>query len=618
MFTAERLEQLKNVVPEAIADGKVNWEALKEALGEHLEADDSNAEHFGLFWPGKREARRLAALPSHGALFPTPGEGVNDAKSRNLFIEGNNLEVLKLLQKAYAGQVKMIYIDPPYNTGNDFVYRDDFSEPLGEYLRTTGQADEKGLLTTNTRADGRFHSNWLSMMYPRLSIAREFLSEDGVLFVSIDDNEAHHLRMVLNEIFGEENFLAQITVLTNPKGRVLRGHFARSHDYLLVYARSADLADLTAERTEEEIAKDYPEEDAVGGFRWLELRNTHRQFGRFNRRNLWYPFFVNPTDGSVALEKSAKYSIEVFPLWDDGFEGCWTWGEKKVRAQRTDLHAELIKSRWKVFRKGRVSSKKLQTIWLDKEYSTEKGQATFDDLIPGRVFQSPKPVGLIKKCIELGTEGGNDIVLDFFAGTATTAHAVLALNGEDRGTRQFVCVQLPDPTPEDSAAHREGYSEISAISKERIRRVIVQLKNESRPDEDLGFRVFKLGESHFKAWHDYTGDDPVQLQVLFDEAQDPLVRGWQPEALLTEVMLMEGFPLDASVGRLPVGKDNTVLVVTSDHCAHRLLISLEKQIKDTTVDGLAFKDQDVFVCLESALTDQAKLRLADRCNLKTI
>ena len=220
-FTEDRLRELQAVVPEAFADGKINWDTLREALGEALE--DETKEHFGLFWPGKREARRLAAMPSKGTLIPQPGAGVDEENTHNLFIQGDNLEVLKLLQKSYAGRVKMIYIDPPYNTGNDFVYPDDYSEPLDAYLERTGQVDEAGqLLTTNSRASGRFHSNWLNMIYPRLLLARQLLQEDGLIFISIDDNEVQHLRQIMDEMYGAENFIAQLVWLNQEGGGGLR------------------------------------------------------------------------------------------------------------------------------------------------------------------------------------------------------------------------------------------------------------------------------------------------------------------------------------------------------------------------------------------------------------
>ena len=237
-FDQDRLDALRALAPEAFADGVLNRDALLEALGEHLEEEGRDAEHFGLFWPGKREARRLAATPSAGALHPAPGEGVNEATTRHVFIEGDNLEVLKLLQKAYAGRVKMIYIDPPYNTGNDFIYNDHFAQPVEEYLRATGQADEAGrVMVTNTQAGGRYHSNWLNMMYPRLRLARNLLRDDGIIFVSIDDIEVSNLRALMNELFGEENFLAQICWKNVYGGGAKSKYIVPQHEYILCFAR---------------------------------------------------------------------------------------------------------------------------------------------------------------------------------------------------------------------------------------------------------------------------------------------------------------------------------------------------------------------------------------------
>jgi adenine-specific DNA-methyltransferase len=233
-FTQDRLKELESIIPEAFADERINWDVLKEALGTYLEEEGSDAEHFGLFWPGKRDARRLATVPSKGTLKPAPGEGVDEDATGNIFIEGDNLEVLKLLQKSYAGHIKMIYIDPPYNTGNDFVYKDEFWDPLEDYLKKTGQADEEGkILTTNTKADGRFHSNWLSMMYPRLRLARTLLREDGAIFVSIDDTEMPHLKLLMNEIFGEENFVATLVWQRSKKGDAKL--IANIHEYILIF-----------------------------------------------------------------------------------------------------------------------------------------------------------------------------------------------------------------------------------------------------------------------------------------------------------------------------------------------------------------------------------------------
>ena len=480
--TADTLAALRDLLPAAFTEGKLDIARLQQLLGD---AAASGPERYGLSWAGKSEAIRAVQSLSSGTLVPAPEESVNFDTTENLILEGDNLEILKLLQKSYHGKVKMIYIDPPYNTGNEFIYPDNFREGLSDYLKYSGQVSGEGLkMTVNAETGGRYHSSWLTMMYPRLFLARNLLQENGVIFVSIDDHEVHNLRELMNELFGGENFVAQITVLTNPKGRVLSKHFAETHDYLLVYSRYAQDAEFSVQKSDEQILKDYTQIDEDGRFRTLELRNTHRQFGRFNRKDLFYPFYIKPTsedEGAVFLERE-EATVEVKPIWDDGFEGCWTWGPTKAKAEAHLLIARKISGNWKVFRKsyavdnkGQTARKKLKTIWLDSSIHTEKGQSSFDQLMPGGLFQSPKPVALIKTLLSLSASN-NDIIIDFFAGSGTTAQAVLELNKEDGGNRRFILTQLPESTPEKSAARQGGYKTIAEITKERIRRVIARLE----------------------------------------------------------------------------------------------------------------------------------------------
>jgi len=281
-FDAERIEQLKAITPEAFADGAINWEALRAALGDHVEEESADAEHFGLFWPGKRAARQRGSEPSLGTLIPVPNAGVDEDSTSNVFIEADNLDALKVLQKAYGGRVKMIYIDPPYNTGSDFIYRDDFRENERDYLFRTGQISERGqYLTTNTKSDGRYHSSWLSMMYPRLRLARNLLSDEGVIFASIDDNEVQSLRTLMSEIFGEENFITQITIQSNPRGRQSERFVASVHEYLLVFARDIDKCRLKGSALSQDQLKEFKHEDNAGRkYRLLGLR----QRGSASRR----------------------------------------------------------------------------------------------------------------------------------------------------------------------------------------------------------------------------------------------------------------------------------------------------------------------------------------------
>ena len=615
-FTQDRVDALRAIAPEAFADGKINRDALLETLGEYLEEDDQEAEHFGLFWPGKRQARRLASQPSAGALRPAPGEGVNEETTRHIFIEGDNLQVLKLLQKSYAGRVKMIYIDPPYNTGNDFIYSDNFTQPVEEYLRATGQADEMGrVLVTNTQAGGRYHSNWLNMMYPRLRLARNLLADQGMIFVSIDDSELHHLRSIMNEVFGEENFIANIAW----EKRYTRSNNAKLFyslkDSLLVYRTSVAISTLREGRTEKsDSIYGNPDNDPRGPWTSSSYVNpaTKQQ-----RPNLVYTI-VNPFTGERVEHPTHAWKYER------------SEHERHVRENRLwwarDGNAKY--PRLKVFLSESTEGLVPIDLW-DHQTSgtTDEGGQELKDLFGGAIFDNPKPTRLIARMLHLGTASTNDdIVMDFFSGSCTTAQAILQLNREDGGNRRFIMVQLPEPTTVESLAHRSGFATIADIGKERIRRVIQRMQAEDAgklttgrdTPEDLGFRVYKLDRSHYKAWRDFEGGEVADLQTIFDRFESPLAEGWKPEDVLTEVMLMEGFPLDSTAEVLPEFTSNTVTRVSSDLVAHRLFVCLDEKVHDETIAALTLGDDDIFICLDSALSDEAKVRLEDGRRVKVI
>lgn len=620
-FTEERLAELRAVVPEAFADGRVNWEALKEALGGWTEPEDEGAEHFGLFWPGKREARRLAAKPSRGTLVPVPGEGVNEETTRNLFIEGDNLEVLKLLQKSYAGRVKMIYIDPPYNTGNDFVYKDDFRDPLGDYLRKTGQVDEAGeAMTTNTRADGRFHSNWLSMIYPRLRLARTLLTDDGVILVSIDDNEVHNLRSIMGEIFGEENFVGCVVWERKRKGSHLSRKLTQKTEYILIFGRAGGGVELYGEPVGED--EDGPLVKRTNAIKDLVFPpgaiESNLPDGRFAAGRYG--------DGSSSVEllspvevKNGRF-VAVTRL-----RGPFVWGQAKVDDELSRGGRFFIRTRnfsLRALKADQASGFKALSSLLTKEVGTNEDAKTElaellglpEDELP---IDYPKPVSLLKKLIRAATFRETDreaIVMDFFAGSATTGQATLEVNHDDGLGRRFVCVQM------DAPIDREDYPTIAAVAKNRLRRAINGMNGTlaAAKSNDLGFRVLQLKSSSFRAWEDYDGDDVEQLEALFEEAETPLVKGWTPDALLTEVLLLQGFPLDARTEPQTAFRTNAVRLVTSDHVGHRLWVCLDRKIHDATIAALDLAAEDVVVCLDAALDDEAKLRLADRCTLETI
>lgn len=425
--------------------------------------------------------------------------------------------MLKLLQRGYHGKVKMIYIDPPYNTGNDFIYADDFMRSQEEENEQMGMYDEdENRLFKNTDTNGRFHSDWCSMIYSRLLLARNLLTEDGVIFISIDENEIINLRKICNEVFGSEQFIAQITLLCNPKGRSQDKYIANCHEYLLIYSKAVlPAGSVSIPKTKENIEKDYPLFDESGKpYRELELRNTHRDFGRFNRQNLWYPLYVQ-ADGSVCLEPLPNTEA-VYPVWDDGFEGCWTWGKEKATKEMHLLIGKRTSGKMKIYRKAyaydedSVPLKQVKSIWNDNAFFTEKGQNVANALfgVKAKLFQSPKSVALIRQCTLMAQEK-EAMILDFFSGSATTAHAVMQLNAEDGGHRKFIMVQLPEKCDEASEAYKAGYKTICEIGKERIRRAGDKIKSESpmtTQDLDIGFRVLKLDDTNMKDVY-YAPDD---------------------------------------------------------------------------------------------------------------
>jgi len=604
VFDEEKLKQLKQIAPEAFADGKINWEVLRESLGEHLEEEGPETEHFGLFWPGKKEVRKIASIPSKGTLIPVKGEGINEETTKNIFIEGENLEVLKLIQKSYAGKIKMIYIDPPYNTGNDFIYDDNFTEPLEEYLKYTGQIDEEGkMLTTNKKADGRFHSKWLSMMYPRLRLARNLLGDDGVIFISIDDNEVDNLKKICNEIFGEENFAAQLVWRKKAGGGSDSKYFAIEYEYILTYLKDKRTLESFDIPYSEKQQERFSMTDNKGKY-YLKTLERPERLGP--RPNLQYP--IKCPDGKLIEYKSG------------GKKYTWVVGKIKFEEMKNNDEIVFNKGRdggWRVYRKVYMETQTPRGLFYDLTLNRE-GTAEMKELFRNtEIFTNPKPSTLIKYLIHIVTNQEKEgIILDFFAGSCTTAHSVFLANIEDSGNCNFICVQMPEICDKSTEAYKEGYKNIAEIGKERIRRVIKkQLKNNKN---DQGFKVFQIDESNFKQWQNYEGSDLKQLKDLFEKQEGPLIDGWKPENLLVEAMLQEGFPLDSNVVELKDHKKNKVTQVSSEFCQHKLLVSFDKKIAQDTIDNLKIEGEDIFVCLDNALTDEQKVTLSDKGFLKTI
>jgi adenine-specific DNA-methyltransferase len=432
-ITASNIEKVSKLFPACVVEAqdekgqvtqRIDFDQLRQELSDQIV--EGPRERYHLDWPGKREALLAANAPIAKTLRPVREESVDFDTTKNLFIEGDNLDALKLLQETYLGKVKFIYIDPPYNTGNDFIYDDDFAEDFDAYLVRSNQQDSSGArLVANAETNGRFHSDWLTMMYSRLRLASNLLADDGVLFASVDDNEIINLRKLGDQVFGERQFLFQVTILSNPKGRALDKYVANCHEYLVGYSKSElPKGALDIPKTEEEVRDNYRLRDSRGPYRELELRNTHREFGKHNRANLWYPFFVD-SKSKVFLE-NAPDRVAVYPYWDDGFEGCWTWGEDKAAKQIDEIVARKQKGEWKIYRKNYAfgedgeAKKQVKSIWTDAVFHTEKGQAAFNELFKyrGKIFQSPKSVETLKRALLMGTRS-DSLVLDFFGGSGT-------------------------------------------------------------------------------------------------------------------------------------------------------------------------------------------------------
>ena len=503
------LEALRQIAPSAFTEvrdeqgeltHKIDFDVLRELLGDKIL--DSDEERFGFYWVGKQDAKRAAAEPTRKTLRPDVEDSVDWDNTQNLYIEGDNLEVLKLLQRAYLGKVKMIYIDPPYNTGNDFVYDDDFAMSHEDMDEAMGNLDEEGnRLRRNLDSNPRYHSDWCSMIYSRLLVARTLLANDGVIFISIDDNEVHHLRKICDEVFGANNFKSLSIVMNNRGGRDYGG-VALQHDYILIYGKTDNASiNLIVEKE-----KQFQFTDEEGGFNLMELRNRNVKFNDKNRPNLCYPFYVNPSTSDhnglmeVSLEPQAGF-IEVYPAKSQGIQTVWRWG--KEQKARLALNKEIFgkanqNGGYMIVQKYRKVTKMQRSIWDEKVFLNERGTEAVKELLGAAFFDYPKSPYIIKRVLELGTSK-DSLILDFFSGSATTAHAVMQLNAEDRGKRKYICVQLPEQTPEESEARKAGYSTICEIGKERIRRAGKKIKEESEATElDTGFRVLRVDTSNME------------------------------------------------------------------------------------------------------------------------
>lgn len=628
---AERLAALKRLFPDLFTnEGRLNVDELKKVVDPALV---SETERYDFRWYGKTASKREAFTPSRAALVYDQARSVNPAKAGgNMIIEGENLEVLKLLTSAYRERIKCIYIDPPYNTGKDFVYSDRFAEGQKPYWEQTGVTEDGVKVDTNAESDGRFHSNWLSMMHSRLLVARYLLQEDGVVFVSIADQEVQNLRRVMDDVFGEECFVAIIVVQSNKRGQTYK-EIAKTHEYLVVYAKNSNVELSELEKTADSL----PFTDAIGKYDLWELRNRNPKFGRFNRENLFFPIFVAPElkdecgYARVSLTKTADFHLPVFPRNSEGVDGCWRWGKEPgeklaVAELGGPLPVVVAKKRqdgeWNIYEKSRKATTKAKSIWDDTAVISEQGTLELGVLGLSEVFDHPKPVELVKRSLQIASKPG-DIILDFFGGSGTTAQAVMELNKADEEHRQFILVQLPELTAADSPAHEAGFKKISEITIERAKRVITRFQKEAEgllpgdPQREfadgLGFKVFKLVKSSFPRVEfapDPDKTEPENIELLKQYIRDKEATfhiQLEKETVLVEVLLKNGFMLDYTLTPRPEFTKNEVFLAKDAH--KESLVCLDATLESETVDHFKKHKDLFFICLELALDTTKKWNL---------
>jgi len=599
-----------NCVTEAKVDNKltkvVDFDRLKQELSNFVV--EGNEERYQFTWPDKKKSILLANAPIAKTLRPYMDESVDFDNTENLYIEGDNLDVLKLLQETYLGKVKMIYIDPPYNTGNDFVYKDNFAQNTEEYLENSGQFDEEGYqMVPNTESNGRFHTDWLNIMYPRLKLAKDLLADDGVIFISIDDNEVENLKKICNEVFGEDNFLAAIANINNPKGRSDDKYIAPAHEYLLIYAKVE--AKIYGWLPEENVLRRYNKVDNKGmRYREIDLRKTGDNDRQEDRPNLFYYFYYNCETADLCASYENKEMLgyqKIQPIRKDGSLGNWRWQMSTAMKNREVLIPKYSSSgnKWMLYVKDILTDElriKPTTAWTFKDVNSERGTEQFISLgFDKTVFPKPKPLGTIDRSLRIATKN-SDLILDFFSGSATTAHAVMQLNAEDGGNRKFIMVQLPETTDEKSEAYKAGYKNICEIGKERIRRAGAKIKEEATllgQNLDAGFRVLKLESTNMKDVY----YNPAELNVsMFDELADNIKKDRNSQDLLFQVMLDLGVFLSSKIEEITIN-GKKVFNVAEDF----LIACFDKDLTDETIEAIARKKPYYFVMRDSSMADDS-------------
>ena len=648
----ENYKKLAELFPNAVTEtidettGEVIRAIDKDVLMQEINTHvvDGKEERYQFTWPDKKKSVLLANSPIAETLRPCREESVDFDNTENLYIEGDNLDVLKLLQETYLGKVKMIYIDPPYNTGNDFVYNDDFAENTDDYLDRSGQFDEDGnRLFHNTESNGRFHTDWLNMIYPRLKIARNLLSDDGVIFISIDDGECDNLRKVCNEVFGANNFVADLSVVNNLKGRNDKKYIARANERLLMYIKS-DLFNEHGLPLDNKVLQEYNLTDENGKYRLLELRKRGGADLRVERPNMYYPFYVNNESGTVSLTKDDYFSIEALPVKSNGDDGRWRWGRETAETRLSELVGKKVGNKYNIYEKDYLESDngarriRPKSVLSGASYSTDVATKEYRSIMGKVDFNNPKPVLLLSDLIIYATQPDeNAIILDFFSGSGTTAHAVMDANAKECGNRKFIMVQLPEKTDEKSEAFKAGYKNICEIGKERIRRAGKKIKaqlmaegKETRDiaekkaqgnavavskaywidspeyksankqmasDLDTGFRVLKLDSTNMKDV--YYNPAEITIDTIMGTV-DNIKEDRTPEDLLFQVMLDLGVLLSSKIEQSTIG-GKTVFNVEDSY----LIACFDDNVTDEVITAIAKQKPYYFVMRDSSMANDS-------------
>ena len=588
---------------EGVLEKVVDFDMLRQELSSFVV--EGNEERYQFTWPNKKKAILTANMPIRRTLRPCREESVDFDVTKNLYIEGDNLEALKLLQETYLGRVKMIYIDPPYNTGNDFIYNDDFSEETREYLSSSGQYDDLGnQLVQNLESNGRFHTDWLNMMYVRIKLAKDLLASNGVIFISIDDNEVFNLKKICDEIFGSGNFVVQLAVQLNPRGRNLDVFVAKTHESILVYTKNyLDVTSISGVEKEGKMVDEYNREDERGKYREIGLRNRNQAFNPQTRPNLYFPLYVNPQNHRVSTVQSEQFTDEVWPDAPDGTKTCWTWMKTKVDAENDLIIAEKSGDEWRIFRKdyllaldGSMATTLVKSLWTDNTINNDYGKKSIKELFGTNVMSFPKSPELIKKLITIGA-GKEDIIMDFFSGSATTAHAVMELNAEDGGHRKFIMVQLPEAVDEKTEAYKAGYKTICEIGKERIRRAGKLIKEKSpliSHELDCGFRVLKCDSTNMKNVY----YNPAELEIsLLSDLADNIKEDRTAEDLLFQVMLDLGIMLSSKIEVIEIDGKSVYCVD-----GNKLIACFDRDVTDQTIKAIAQKKPYYYVMRDYSMS----------------